>query len=155
MNSITRRALLRCSYDAAVVALAHTFGDAAGGGSTPALTLQAPVRLHGLGTDIVLQRATHVEFTAAPGLIVVRWIPDPGDLFPRFSGTLAIRPDSATTCWLALDGTYDAHEQPLRALEAGERALGYRLVLANATQLLDHMAPLVEGHATCTVGALP
>jgi hypothetical protein len=150
MNVIARRALVRCSRADAVDALSCLYGgrDAAGHEGLQ-LLVKAPVRLCGLGAEIELRHRTAVWLTATSdpndgNVLDVVWRPAPDETFPAFTGRLSVLADTASTCWLKLDGTYATSPATLRLADLGERAIAGRIVLATASMLLESVARSIE-----------
>lgn len=138
MTSIKESLHIACPYARARGYLHDLLQDAALSHEPQLLHLSAPLP----GTHLELEKGVHVTYAHATDPMhfdepwTVRWTPEPGGMYPSFSGTLTIRADEVyRAAILELEGQY---APPMGTAGAVfDLALGHRIASATMQRLLS------------------
>ncbi len=152
MSDLLQRLYVGCAVSRATDRLNGFFRERAGDGAWEAgkpirVALRAPISLPSLRTNVILQHdviATlrHLPRALGNDCFDVSWEPSGGG-FPRFGGTLSIENNEEYDSFsLVLKGSYDPPLGP--AGQAFDAALGHRIAIATARDLLARLREVIE-----------
>lgn len=145
MTSIKESLCIPCPYVRARAYLRDMLQDAAVGGKPQLLHLTATVP----GTGIEIEKGVRVTYSRGSDPMYfdepwsVCWTPEPGGVYPAFSGTLTVRADEDyTSAILELEGTYSP---PMGAAgKVFDKTLGRRIAGLTMQSLLQNLAALMR-----------